>query len=145
MNPQPKDKWKPIPKSERSLAQLKKDLDKVFNKYIRQRDALPGGVFKCISCGQIKSLRQMNAGHYYSAGHHSALRWNEVNVNGQCVFCNKWLHSNSIQYRKGLIEKYDHIDIHRLEFARNNKSKMMRFEILFLITHYKLKIKKQKQ
>lgn len=136
-NPRPKQKDKPTPKSERSLAQLKKDLDEVFNKYIRQRDALPGGVFKCISCGQIKSLKQMNAGHYYSAGHHSSLRWNEVNVNGQCVFCNKFLHGNLIRYRKGLKEKYGPIEVMALDNSRSNKSKMMRFEILFLIDHYK--------
>jgi len=136
MNPQPKDKDKPIPKPERSLAQLKKDLDKVFNKFIRHRDSC-NGMFKCISCGEVKPVSQMHAGHYYSAGHHSALRWVEQNCNGQCVKCNTFLHGNLLGYKKGMLEKYGKAFVERLEQCKNNKSKMMRFEVLFLIDHYK--------
>ena len=33
---------------------LKAKLDKEFSLFIRLRDAMPNGYFKCISCGQIK-------------------------------------------------------------------------------------------
>lgn len=124
-------------KAPRTLAKLKKDLDKVFNAYIRQRDTLENGMFKCISCGEFKDRSQMNAGHYYSAGHHSALRWVEENVNCQCVKCNCFLSGNLLGYEKGMIEKWGATTLRKLEQSKNNKSKMARFEIEFLIDHYK--------
>jgi len=149
MNPRPKDKDKVIPvtefrkmkvKKEKTLPELKKELDTVFNKFIRQRDA-PLYFFRCISCGNRKSIKQLNAGHYFSAGHNEAVRWNEQNVNGQCIRCNKYLHGNLEEYRKGMIKKYGQKVLDDLEIQRHNKSKMMKFEIQFLIHKYKALLK----
>ena len=58
-----------------SVAQLKLKAQKVFNAYIRKRDeGLP-----CISCG---TGQPQHAGHYFSAGHNSKLRFEERNVGG---------------------------------------------------------------
>lgn len=138
----PKEKDRKV-KPERSLAKLKKDLDKVFNAFIRERDTI-GGAFQCISCRVWKPVEQMNAGHYYSAGHHPALRWNEFNVNGQCVRCNCFLSGNLLEYEKGMIVKYGEDKLKWLELVRHNKSKLDRFEIKYLINHYKEKLRKQK-
>ena len=43
---------------------LKTKLDKEFSLFIRLRDAMPNGYFKCISCGQIKPFEQADNGHY---------------------------------------------------------------------------------
>ena len=81
----------------KSISQLKKIAETHFNKFIRLRDKGQS----CISCNN-----QFNqAGHYYSGGHHSALKFNENNVNGQCIRCNYHLHGNLIEYRKRLINK----------------------------------------
>ena len=67
----------------------------------------------CISCG----AGVQESGHYYSQGHYSALRFSWLNTNGQCTRCNRWLHGNLIQYRKGLekrigLDKLNNLDLH---------------------------------
>ena len=80
------------------LPKLIKKAEKVFNAWIRQRDEGKG----CISCGnQID-----HAGHYFSAGHYSGLRFNESNVHGQCAACNVFKHGNLIEYGIGLVNRY---------------------------------------
>ena len=102
----------------------------VFNKWIRQRDYDAG----CISCG----AEVQQAGHYYSQGHHSALRFNEVNTNGQCVRCNRDLHGNLINYRHGLIKRYSQREIDLLDSVgtRNATKKWSRFELEEIIKIY---------
>lgn len=75
------------------------ELQRVFNKWIRERDKDE----PCISCGKPNGGEQ--AGHYRSVGSSPELRFNEDNVHGQCVYCNKHLHANLIFYRKNLIKK----------------------------------------
>lgn len=48
-----------------SLPNLKNKVQAVVNEYIRKRDS-DFGYFKCISCGKLKSIEFMDAGHYYS-------------------------------------------------------------------------------
>ena len=77
------------------------ELQNVFNKYIRLRDKGK----PCISCGSPLSGKY-DAGHYRSVGSCPELRFEEKNVHGQCVHCNRHLHGNLIEYRKGLVQKY---------------------------------------
>ena len=112
------------------LPKLLKKAQIVFNRFIRERDKDKG----CISCGS----QVTEAGHYYSQGHHSALRFNEVNVNGQCTRCNCFLHGNLIQYRNGLISRYSEVEIILLDSigTRNPLRKYQRHELEFIIKHY---------
>jgi len=128
-----------LPK-EKTLSQLKKDLTKVFNAFIRKRDTLPNGTFKCISCGKFLPVSQMNAGHYFAAGHNESIRWDERNVNGQCVHDNLYLHGNFHGYTNGMIHKYGQKVVDELNIKRHNKSKMARFEVSYLIQEYKKKL-----
>jgi len=74
-----------------------RELQVIFNKYIRLRDKDKG----CVSCG--KPLKgKYDAGHYYSTGSYPELRFNEWNVWGQCVYCNQHCHGNLIEYRERL-------------------------------------------
>jgi len=101
----------------------------IFNKWIRERDKDNG----CISCG----AEVQHAGHYYSQGHHSALRFNEMNVNGQCLRCNNFLHGNLINYRKGLVRKHGEDKVLMLESGVNKVKKWSRVELLAIIQLYK--------
>ena len=72
-----------------------KDAQVVFNAFIRVRDKGK----PCISCGkQIGYNEKHDAGHFYSGGGHSNLRFNENNVHSQCVHCNQHLSGNLIPY-----------------------------------------------
>ena len=61
---------------------LKAKLDKEFSLFIRLRDCMPNGYFKCISCGQIKPFEQADNGHYLNRQHMST-RFDEMNFNAQ--------------------------------------------------------------
>lgn len=124
----------------KSLPKLKAELQEVFNKFIRLRDQ-KNGVFKCISCGRFKPVSQMNAGHYHSQGNNEAVRYSEINVQGQCIRCNCHLHGNLLRFQDGLIKKYGKQVIDLLEIQRHNKSKMGKFEHELLIKEYKAKVK----
>jgi len=126
-------------KSTLTTSKLKKKLDRLFSKFIKLRD---GGqeFFKCISCQKTKPLSQFNAGHYWSRRYMS-VRYDEKNVNGQCIYCNMHLSGNIQGYREGLIKKYGEEILQHLDIKKNNISKMGRFEFEVLINEYNDKIK----
>lgn len=47
----------------------------------------------------------MHAGHFYAAGNHSSVRFDEDNVHGQCAQCNTFLHGNLAKYQTNLTKK----------------------------------------
>lgn len=114
----------------KTLPQLLKKAQDVFNKFIRNRDNHRG----CISCG----AEIQHAGHYFSQGHHSALRYNEMNTNGQCLRCNNFLHGNLINYRKGLVKKYGEEKVLMLENSCDLRKakKWSRLELELIIKMY---------
>lgn len=86
------------------------------NRYIRARDwGKP-----CISCGAMATLRYggtVDAGHYRSTGAATHLRFNLLNIHGQCVKCNRNLSGNSVEMRKGLVQR---IGAERVEELEND-------------------------
>ena len=126
--------------SKKSIAQLLKKATEVFNRYIRDRDR-DGDYFTCISCGQMKPVSKMQAGHYLSAGHNGVVRFHEDNVHGQCIRCNMHLHGNQERYRAGLIRKIGVERVEALEqLSRMSGHKWDRFGLIHLIETYKRKL-----
>jgi hypothetical protein len=85
----------------------------VVNKVARLRDILAG--HGCISCGARPNWRfggSVDAGHYRSVGSAPHMRFYLPNIHLQCKRCNRDLGSNTVEYRKGLIER---IGINRVE------------------------------
>lgn len=87
-----KKKDKPLPLFDKAGITVKKKpdlkakLDKEFSLFIRLRDCMPNGVFRCISCGQIKPFEQADCGHYFSRTH-LATRFDENNCHAECRHC----------------------------------------------------------
>ncbi len=77
-----------------------KDVQAVFNRFIRLRDARE----PCISCQRHHS-GQYHAGHYRSTGSTPELRFEESNCHKQCSPCNNHLSGNIVNYRPRLIQK----------------------------------------
>lgn len=119
----------------KTLSDYKKDLQIVFNKFIRLRDTGE----PCISCGNPHP-KKINAGHYKSVGSHPELRFEELNAHSQCEYCNTYLHGNLIEYRKNLINKIGLCKVEWLEENHDPKN-YTKQEIQELINHYKQKIK----
>lgn len=112
-----------------TLPKLTAKAQKIFNAWVRNRDKENG----CISCG----AEVQHAGHYFSVGHHSALRFDEYNVNGQCLRCNNFLHGNLIRYRQGLVNKYGENKVLLLEGTAHKVKKWTRLELDWIISNYK--------
>src|SRR5690348_11066624 len=100
---------------------IKKKAVSIFNKYIRLRDS-KDGEFVCISCNVRKNIRQMNAGHYHSCTFEN-LRFDERNVNGQCIYCNLFKEGNFYGYTNGMMRKYGQETINELELKKNIQPK----------------------
>lgn len=137
-----KKKKSKLKKDLQTLSELIKLAQIVFNRFIRLRDQK----YNCISCGgklirNEKYSSQYDASHYYNANNHYFLRFNEDNVHASCTYCNRNLHGNLIEYRKGLISR---IGEERLKYLDDNSKKIRKFskaEIILITTIYKEKIK----
>ena len=125
--------------SKYSVSELIKIATKHFNAYIRKRDEGDA----CISCRRFSE--KMQAGHFFSAGHHPALRFNEYNVNGQCVRCNMFLSGNLHEYGRNLVFKIGQEKISELNIIADTYKrtgfKWDRFSLIDIIEKYKLKNK----
>jgi hypothetical protein len=132
-----KKEKKQIKESLKTNADYVKELQVIFNKFIRLRDK----GLNCISCN--KPSKKENAGHYRSAGGNPELRFNEDNVHLQCEYCNTYLHGNLIDYRINLIKK---IGIEKVEWieGKHEPKKYSIPELIELKVIYKEKIKNLK-
>lgn len=77
-----------------------------FSRHIRLRGATEDGWVTCFSCGIVKHWTEVHAGHYIAKSLSLTLRFNEINVQVQCVSCNLWKHGNLAQYALALKKKY---------------------------------------
>lgn len=124
-----KDRKKPT--KELSLPKLLIKAQNIFNAWIRNRDKEK----PCISCG---TASVSEAGHFFEKEMYSALRFNEINVNGQCTRCNHFLSANLLRYRNGLINRVGEDKVHLLESAaRNGRKTWSRLELEYIIQKYK--------
>jgi hypothetical protein len=124
----------------KSHSEYLKDLEKIFNEFIRLRDKDN----PCISCGTTKDV-QYHAGHYFSVGAYPNLRFNEDNVHKQCgMNCNKQKHGNIIEYTPKLLQKIGLQRFEKLAELKNQVLKLTIYEITELKINYKLKIKELK-
>lgn len=117
-----------------------KKLDRVFSEFIRLRDTMPNGMFRCISCGKIKPYSQADCGHYHSRTHMST-RFDEENANAECRSCNRFCADHLVGYRKNLIAKIGEHRYNVLEWRAHQTKKWSDFELKELIKNYQSKIK----
>lgn len=119
----------------KTLGEHKKELQTVFNKFIRLRDANE----PCISCQKHHS-GQYHAGHYLTVGARPELRYEEHNCHKQCAPCNNHLSGNLINYRINLIKKIGLGSVEALECNHTPKHYKVS-DILEIKADYKLKVK----
>ena len=129
-----------------TLPKLKAKLQEVFNEYIRLRDKDE----LCISCGKRTykadgELVPLQAGHFYARSGYDGLRFDEENVNGECMGCNYYDESHLIGYGENLIkkigqERYDALKQRAAEYKKNGY-KWSRAELFEKIEYYKAKVK----
>lgn len=98
----------------------------------------------CISCHTPLTNRKFDAGHYYPTTY-EAIRFEETNVHGQCVPCNRNKHGNLHEYKKNITNRISVDQLQWLEDNRHNRLKLTIPEIKEMILTYKEKIKQLKK
>ena len=76
------------------------NLDKVFSEYIRRRYA-KNNIAVCVTCGKKDHWKNLQAGHFMSRKHY-ATRWDEDNVEVQCMACNVYRYGEQYLFAKHL-------------------------------------------
>ena len=109
---------------------------KVFNTYIRTRDKDNN----CISCNK-KLVGKYDAGHFFSVGAYPNLRFNENNVFGQCVHCNRDKHGNVKEYDLRIQNILSKEDYNQLLNDRNKPALLGIEDVKELIAIYRVKTK----
>ena len=71
----------------KSQAKLKKELDRVFSIYVRQKYADQRGEVACYTCLSTMPWKNSQCGHFASRAYLST-RFDEDNCRPQCVGCN---------------------------------------------------------
>ena len=140
-----KKKWnkekKILKEKLKTKSDYEKELEKVFNAYIRERDKLR----PCISCNAKAGTYRITAGHYYPAGSYKNVRFDEKNVWGQCWFnCNKNRHGNLAEYRIKLIERIGIEEVNFLDQRRLQEKHYTIPELIIKKLEYKEKLRKLK-
>lgn len=119
-----------------TVQSLTKKAQTYFNAYIRARDNHK----TCVSCDKPLGSK-FDAGHYYSAGGFGSVRFNELNVHGQCVYCNQHLHANLLNYQIGIEQRIGGEALMELHEQAHKVRKYTREELRDIIETYKRKTK----
>ena len=127
----------------KSMSSLLLYLRDICHEYIRTRDKGK----PCISCG-CQWHSDFQAGHYKKAELISSLKFDERNINGQCVKCNIRKDGNIEGYRIGLIERYGSKYLEELDkeavIYTQSQFKWSREELNRLKEYYRRKLKQLK-
>jgi len=112
---------------------------KTFSEYIRKRDADWKGDCTCVTCGVVKPIKEMQAGHFIQ-GRHNSILFDERNVHTQCYSCNVMKYGNSLKYYRFMESKYGEKIILELEEKDTEKKSFTVEELKGLREEFKRKI-----
>lgn len=121
------------------LQTLVSDLDIIFSRYIRLKDADLYGNVKCISCPKVDNWKNFDNGHFIRRGH-MYTRFSETNCRPQCVHCNRTKNGNLAEFSKALeLERPGTVE--QLQEQAKIIYKYSREELKGLISDYTRKLK----
>jgi hypothetical protein len=126
-------------KKVKTLTKLKKDLDSIFSKFIRLRNANDYGWVKCVTCIKMDHWKKLQAGHFISRRHLST-RWDEDNVQVQCYGCNVMQQGRQFEFSKWLDDKYGAGKSDQLLQKSRELKKFDRYELERLHLEYKQEV-----
>lgn len=114
-----------------TVSKMKKKAWEQFSLYIRSKDAI-GDMVRCVTCGRIKPIKEMQAGHFIP-GRHSSVLFDERNVHPQDYTCNVLLGGNGPKYHRYMLATYGQNVIDELEAldAVNKQFKVYELEAIF--------------
>lgn len=136
-----KAKERPAAARKSSRSSLETHLDIVFSLFIRLRDAMDGGMSRCVSCGRLFPFEQIQCGHYFTR-HNRSVRWDEHNCSSQCAECNCNKRGNLEAYTPNLIAKIGREAFDALCVRAREERKWSGEELRSMIKHYKAEVRR---
>jgi len=121
----------------KTLPKLKAELDAIFSRYIRLRNAdSETGDAICVTCGTIKHWKELQNGHFMSRRHQST-RWDEDNCQVQCYSCNVMQQGRQFVYSIWLDSKHGKGKSDELLLKSKQTLKLDRHDLNQMILEYK--------
>ena len=105
-------------KKQKTLSWYKKELDKIFSRYIRWRDD-----GQCFTCPKKDDPKRMQNGHF-NPRQYLKTRYDERNNNCQCYACNMLYGGQPATYAIRLEAKYGQGIVAELESGRHMPVKL---------------------
>ena|ERR1700760_1002530 len=115
------------------------DLDIIFSRFIRLKDADLYKKVSCYCCGKEDDYKYMDAGHFIPRGH-LYTRWNENNVKSCCQHCNRMKDGNLAAFARHL-EKDNPGSVEILQEQARIVYHYTREELKSMIADYTKKVK----
>lgn len=116
-------------KKEKTQAQLKKELDKIFSLYIRK-------IFPpiCYTCGKQGGV--LHCGHFVSR-QYLATRWREDNCRPQCAGCNLFGNGKPLDFEENLKRDLGNDLVEEMKKSRHQTLKLDKHWYVEKINYYK--------
>ena len=133
-----------MPRKQKTITKLKKDLWKVFSLYIKLKHSEDGEWCSCYTCGNpIKiGTSSCHGGHFLSKAAYNIHYFNENNVRPQGSCCNTFKEGDPITFRENLIEEIGLEAVEEMEATRHTVVKRDRGWYLDKIEHYKQEVER---
>ena len=119
-------------KKTKTQAQLKKELDKYFSLFIRQKHYKKG----CYTCGKKIPWKQGHCGHFIPRNI-LITRFSEENCRFQCVGCNVFGNGKILDFEDHLVKELGREKVDALKASRFKILKVDNAWYLSKIQHYK--------
>jgi DNA-directed RNA polymerase subunit M/transcription elongation factor TFIIS len=126
-------------KKSKTQAQLKKELDKVFSLYIRQKYADDMGNVECYTCGKVMHWKKIQNGHFISRAY-LATRWHEDNCRPQDIGCNIFGNGKPLDFEERLKKELGDEYVEEMKASRHQSLKLDRNWYIEQIAVYKEKL-----
>lgn len=123
-------------KGKLSMAKLKKKLDAVFSKVIRNEHAI-GGIVFCFTCRKVGVVKTMQCGHFVSR-QYLATRWDKNNCRPQCAGCNLFGNGKPLDFEENLKKELGDVKVEEMKMSRHQIIKLD-------VNWYEAEIKKYEQ
>jgi len=123
----------------KTQAWLKKELDRVFSIYIRQKFSDSDGNNTCYTCGKAGTIKTMQNGHFVSR-QYLATRWDENNCRIQCCGCNIFGNGKPLDFEERLKKDLGDDFVEAMKLTRHQSLKLDRLWYKAEIEKYKLLI-----
>ena len=124
-------------KKKNNLKKLRKKLETVCNRYIRLRDKNI-----CFTCGKFAEGHGYHAGHYIPKSICGVnLRYNELNIHGQCYRCNIHLGGYGAMYDQRMRSVYGEKVVNGLWAQKKPGAKWYEKDFLERIEYFTNKLK----